>query len=383
VAFITASVLIFVSHYCNAISQPDNSRFSQLDGLRGYLALGVFITHAASMRQMQEVGRWGFPPSSFFIMAGTIPVSLFFMITGFLFWGKTIKAQGEIKPYGLLGARLRRLAPLYLSTIPVLLFFVGIQSHWTLRTDISSLLIAAGRWSLVGLGGHPTINGVAPLYPQVWTLSFEWAFYAALPLIAFLWRPTGSIAIIATLILITVTSATLSLEPPQLVLNFAIGIAIAALISVQLEMRWLKTWWAALAALSILALPSITGNIDYGWKTIVCVAPLFACVCYGNSIFGLLSNRAARLLGMVSYSTYLIHAFMLQLMVLVVGHFAKVGALAADFYWPMLFALTVLVVAASVLTFRFIEQPWIRETRRGSPTHDGGSPRHNEISDKS
>ena len=152
-AFITVSVLIGVSPYCLAISQRDNGRFPQIDGLRGYLAICVFVSHAASMKQWQDIGVWVWPTSSFFNTAGTAPVYLFFMITAFLFWGKAIRSRGRVNPYRLLVSRLRRLAPLYLCTIPILLFFVGVASDWRIRTksqrDISRnrTLVSYGyRW---------------------------------------------------------------------------------------------------------------------------------------------------------------------------------------------------------------------------------------------
>ncbi len=185
---------------CNATSRADIGRASHIDGLRGYLALGVFVSHAASMRQFLQFGAGGWPPSSFFTSLGTAPVSLFFMITYFLFWGKAIKTRRRIDPYWLLASRIRRLAPLYLCTIPVLLFFVGVKSDWIIHTDLAALWAAIGRWLLIGAGGRPTINGVGNLYPQVWTLQYEWCFYAALPILTLLWRPPGGIAVCVAII---------------------------------------------------------------------------------------------------------------------------------------------------------------------------------------
>lgn len=363
VAFITASALIAFLPYCSATSQNDTSRFAQIDGLRGYLALGVFLTHAVTVKHWLEFGGWGWPPSSFFTMAGTVPVSIFFMITAFLFWGKAIKAQGRIKPYSLLRSRLRRLAPLYLSTVPLLLFFVGVDSHWTLRTDLSSLFFAIGRWSLLGLGGYPHINGVTVLYPQIWTLAFEWAFYAALPFIAFLWRPPGGITIVIFLVVAQYWHL------PPILLNFAVGIVVAELVAFRPDLNWIKTWWATLVAIIVLTIPGVMGDGEFSWKITACATPLFICVCYGNGIFGFLSNGAARLLGSASYSTYLVHVFLLQFFVLIVGHFVQIGSVPPYLYWLMIFILTAILVTVSVITFRFIEQPWLSKLR----TNDKGS----------
>ena len=41
--------------------------------------------------------------------------------------------------------------------------------------------------------------------------------------------------------------------------------------------------------------------------------------------------------------------------------FAQVGSLTAYSYWPIVFLLTVLLIIVSVMTFRFIEQPWMNK----------------------
>ncbi len=48
-------------------------------------------------------------------------------------------------------------------------------------------------------------------------------------------------------------------------------------------------------------------------------------------------------------------------MVLGVSLFAQVGSLTAYSYWPIVFLLTVLLIIVSVMTFRFIEQPWMNK----------------------
>jgi peptidoglycan/LPS O-acetylase OafA/YrhL len=110
--------------------------------------VGVFISCGVTIRQWQEFGVWAWPQSSFFTLR-SVSVSLFFMITAFLFWGKAIRSKGRIDPRSLFVSRFRRLAPLYICTMPLLLLLVGIASDWTLQTDLGSLLLAIERRFLV------------------------------------------------------------------------------------------------------------------------------------------------------------------------------------------------------------------------------------------
>jgi len=72
---------------------PRGGRISTLDGLRGFLALGVFFHHAAVYHEYLSDGRWQVPPSRFYTLVGQSSVAMFFMITGFLFWSRIIQQK--------------------------------------------------------------------------------------------------------------------------------------------------------------------------------------------------------------------------------------------------------------------------------------------------
>src|SRR5688500_16089594 len=65
-------------------------RYGTLDGLRGFLALSVFTFHLVLTRDFLVTGEWEPPRSRFYSFLGPLGVSLFFMITGFLFWSKLL-----------------------------------------------------------------------------------------------------------------------------------------------------------------------------------------------------------------------------------------------------------------------------------------------------
>lgn len=97
--FVLVSVLLFmklpVFSAADTKWHTNASRTMTIDGLRGYLAVGVFIHHAVIYYRYLTERIWDNPASSLYTQLGSINVSLFFMITGYLFWGKIISCQGR------------------------------------------------------------------------------------------------------------------------------------------------------------------------------------------------------------------------------------------------------------------------------------------------
>src|SRR5689334_15646159 len=70
-------------------------RFVALDGLRGFAAISVFAFHVVVANGFMTTGQWAPPASGFYALLGPASVSLFFMITGFLFWTRLLSAAGS------------------------------------------------------------------------------------------------------------------------------------------------------------------------------------------------------------------------------------------------------------------------------------------------
>ncbi|WP_425288232.1 acyltransferase family protein [Pectobacterium betavasculorum] len=92
------------------------SRDSAIDGLRGFLSISVLAHHFYITYVWKESGFWVAPTQLPINNLGAISVSLFFMITGFLFIRKV--RGGDIIWFDLYKGRLTRIYPLYI--------FVGI-----------------------------------------------------------------------------------------------------------------------------------------------------------------------------------------------------------------------------------------------------------------
>ena len=161
-------------------------RDSPLDGLRGVLAIFVLAQHFYLMYRWKIEGEWGIADNFgqhwmyFAQNIGAIPVSLFFMITGFLFLNK-IK-QKDISWKNLYLSRIRRIMPLYL----VFMLFVAYAS--VKAVGIENVAFWNGLdwiYQWVTFRYRP-LNGAVSFIPVAgvqWTLIYEWAFYFSLPFI--------------------------------------------------------------------------------------------------------------------------------------------------------------------------------------------------------
>src|ERR1035437_1060496 len=174
------------------ITKPAHSlRFGALDGLRGFHALGVFFHHCVVSRVYFETGSWHSPASQFYSLLGPMSVSMFFMITGFLFWDKAIRNPAQLRPVVLYKGRFLRIAPLYFFSVILILLVVACRSGFRIQKadDIFPSILRALSvglftcWSLNGISLTSINAGV------LWTLSYEWQFYLALPFMS--WFATG------------------------------------------------------------------------------------------------------------------------------------------------------------------------------------------------
>ena len=91
--FFALSVLVIAlatAYLIKFIYKQDSSRgrYQTIDGLRGFLALSVFIHHSSVWYNYIVNGVWEIPSSNLFAHLGSTSVSFFFMITSFLFVSK-------------------------------------------------------------------------------------------------------------------------------------------------------------------------------------------------------------------------------------------------------------------------------------------------------
>jgi peptidoglycan/LPS O-acetylase OafA/YrhL len=98
---VTAGLFARFSKFYQRELAVTSGREVALDGLRGFAALMVAVHHTAICRVWLKTGAWTDAGSFVPQMMGPFGVVLFFMLTGFLFWGKARASRGWMNPLRL------------------------------------------------------------------------------------------------------------------------------------------------------------------------------------------------------------------------------------------------------------------------------------------
>ncbi|HEV3429903.1 MAG TPA: acyltransferase [Paraburkholderia sp.] len=339
-----------------AAEESAASRFHAIDGLRGFLAMAVVFHHVLISRQYYQTNVWGLTDSNLATFLGRGGVSLFFMITAFLFWNRVSNQARPFDARGFFISRLRRLVPMYLLAAILLIVTALTFTHFRVHS-FATLLSQCVSWLLFTIPGNPDINGFDRTYVingVFWTLTFEWKFYLLLPLLAVFSKGIKQLLLLAVVALYIAFLADPPLE------WYFVGGAIAATIASNKQVATaMQHWLASVGSLVMIAAVVRFAPTCYSLTaTALLFFPFLAIAC-GNSLFGLLTCKPARLLGTLSYSIYLLHSWILYMVSRFVNHFSDVAALSNLQYWLLSSVVAVATVLLSALTFRYIEFPFI------------------------
>lgn len=184
-----ASGLLFVAVFNQVFKlEPNQTKYTGIEGLRGFLAFFVFVHHYSSWYGLMHTEQWSLiEPVAILARFGKLSVFIFFMITGFLFFDKLFRNE-PINWSEFLWKRIFRLFPLYFLSILVVIFYVLLKTNFELTVSKSKLLEDSLNWIAFGFIKCPAINndGISHLTNSGvhWTLSFEVFFYLSLPLFA-------------------------------------------------------------------------------------------------------------------------------------------------------------------------------------------------------
>ena len=381
-AIVSAALLLrAVPKIARHLQHSGESRYASIDGLRGYLAFGVFVHHSIITWIFLRTGVFEFPPSNFYSMLGQGSVALFFMITGFLFWGRLL-AQGRQHDWLAFGvSRLFRLYPLYLPLMLIVFATVFHLQGWELKEPGIQLLKQVLAWLTFD---RPDVNQ----YPQTgmlisnvtWTLAYEVFFYLALPLAAavFIFR-SNWVQIVLCLVGIYALYQLVGWEhslKKHFIASFLGGIAAAYWVRRPQLVVWGRTRLASVIAIVALVVAFTAFNRAFKTTPLFLLSLFFVIVASGNTLFGALKPRSIRWLGEISYSTYLLHGFVLWLMVQRLPLALHLDARETWVYLPLMAVCTCLLILVSSATFLYIEQPgmnagkrivqWLRLRQNGS-----------------
>ena len=353
-----------------------------IDGLRGFLAFGVFLHHGIVFYSYSKTGIWKLPTANVFVNLGQASVALFFMITSFLFYGMLRRQQGGTVDWlRLYCSRVVRLTPLYLFAMALLLLIVGIETGWQLREPVGTLLLHIGRWLGFTALGMPDINGLTRTYiitsGVTWSLPYEWAFYLSLPLLALTQRirvPVGYL-LASVLTVVAVAGYAVVKHPGAQHLCAFIGGALAVHASAIPAVRRFAQRGIGSVTLSLLLLGAYAGfHTAYQAGSMLLLISAFTLIAAGCGLFGVLQARVSRIFGEFAYSIYLLHGITLYTVFELLIRADRVAQFTPLQFWGVMTVLAPVLVILCSLTFRMIETPGmqclptlVRALRRPSP----------------
>jgi peptidoglycan/LPS O-acetylase OafA/YrhL len=343
-------------------------RFEAIDGLRGYLALFVWLHHACIWPYYLRTGTWGIVPSPLYMHLGQSSVLLFFMITSLLFYTKILRAGRESLDWSRLYlGRVLRLAPLYFCVVATVAGICLLLSGFTLRDSPASSLWQLAKWLCFSIPGMPNLNGLKDSFTVVagapWTLPYEWSFYLALPLLALLsGRRVSALWLVVAAASLAGLTRIWWRPDGLLVLAFAGGIAAALLVRQPRFRKFCRHPAASFLVLGGVTMVVLAFPDAQDWRVLACLTPPFALMAGGCSVFGLLVTPASRMLGEITYSLYLLHGLLLFLPLQVGLGPERAAGLSPIVYWSLILALTPLLVWVGKWSFETIESPAMRLT---------------------
>ncbi len=367
-------------HRAQNIRELSLQRVVPLDGLRGILALSVFFIHAAEYHGFYTLGKVPLPaPSSnFYAQLGVFPVTMFFFITGYVFWLK-LRKQDSIPLVPFLYARLARLGGAYWVACLLSFLLIACESHFHANISPLKLILKGVSW-LTFFGSDHDLNKIPLSYywlGQAWTLRFEWLFYFSLPFLGwFARRRMRLILLVAGAAILKFALNRIYIPLPHhlyrpvvayliapyfgfLAIAFSVGMAAATIPVSPAIKAWAQSKAAAVLSLLLLAATLLWATPDYIWQESLLLAAPFFCVSMGNTWFGVLASEPIRFLGRISYSFYLLHIVLLGMAISSLSPLIHFAALSPLEFWAFAAVVGALIVPISALSYQYLEFPYL------------------------
>ena len=365
-----------------------------LTSARYFAALYVVFIHYIS-----KIG--GHPPALFHAMArvvagtGPIPVTFFFVLSGFILSYNYISPEFEMRVSGFefWRARFARLYPVYLAGFLLFLPVAIVKAMSMEGKPLAAigLLLGVACLNLVLLQSWTpfAVFWNAP----AWSLSVEAFFYGMFPIIApriFRRRWIANVPLTAALWILSLAAVFIlqkrgesglrsvfspDYHPVIWGVTFLIGIVAAQAFLKAPGVNTRKYGAVSLALIALSALIICLVPSSFAPYLPLTIAPLFGVLIYtlsrdATSLFGFLSLRPLRLLGRASYSLYVIHVPLWNYFIPASNRvlFKMAGErLARPFmpanyaaHWLLFVVYIVISTLLSIACFHFIEEPMRR-----------------------
>lgn len=358
----------------------EQGRFASLDGLRGLAALAVLLHHSlllfpvlaapyfSGVADPAPGWEWLLYSPAHLAWGGTEAVYLFFVLSGFVL-AASVRRSAAFDWARYFPSRLVRL---YLPVVGAVLFAAltillvprsgDVASPWLTMHD-SGYTVGTALKDMV------LVQGAGQVVTPLWSLQWEVLFSLLLPVAVLLGRGRMLVPAIAGCVIVSTIGFATGVPALSYLAMFGVGAAIATgfdriegWATAVSERRTGNAVWAAILVVGILlassywlVLPLVGGDLVWGATrplilvgvTLVMLAGIF-----WTPLVRILSLRPVRLLGLISFSLYLVH----EPIVVAMGYLLD-APLAAP-------AAIVLSLGIAVLFYLLVEGPAHRLARR-------------------
>ncbi|UVS81481.1 Acyltransferase family protein [Actinokineospora sp. UTMC 2448] len=405
-------------------AEPRRKRLPVLDGIRGYIAIGVLFAHTAYFAGIMDVGPLkGIPVLNWLTVGLTIILTPFFLLSGMLLYKSFAKATftgGDapaLKPFFV--RRMLRIVPTYWVVVVAALLLINlsaIDSVWYVLAPLLGLHYFKGG----------DFSGLVPGLEITWSVVTEVIFYLLLPLAAALINRYARSAAgdpdrqlrriiwsLAPFVLLgpawevythLPSMGKYPIEifwPPMFLGVMAIGMMLGAMNAYhdvtgrvprlyQLAAKSPMSWWVVAFGLYILNCVrpfDKAGSGDYPpmsqalldhvltviWGVLV-VVPLIAPGARSRFMDAVLGNKVAGFLGRISYGVYLWHFPVLYFVIGAGSLFGTPAMLMPGTAntWVLIGEVLVGTIILATLTYYLVERPagrlGGRIVKSGAPT---------------
>lgn len=330
-------------------------RSSPIDGIRGILALSVLAHHFYITYVWKTAGEWKKPEFVLIDNFGGTAVSIFFLITGYLFINKMMKVDISWKQVYL--SRVKRIYPLYIVAF-IFILAVTVSNVSIGSANIGAFLKWISDWLLFKGGSFEGFESGLIIAGVAWTLAYEWKFYFSLPIIYCIYHKKIPLAL-SFVILAALLFYIFKEKSHHYYALFILSIP-AIKFKDQFKNFMQESPKATNAIVIGLSVFSLFFTEPYTFSQMIPLAIIFAFIANGYTFFNVLNNNGLRILGEVSYSIYLIHGAVLYLFfsMLNVIDFKTASLYSYYLSFPVVFSVVVLL---SMVTYKVIESPFLRK----------------------
>lgn len=350
--------------------QPILAGVKSIEGLRGLLAIMVVFHHFVIWKKFAETGRWLAPDSNFLNQLGNQSVTIFFLVTGFLFGTKLVSSTA-INWTHFFKARFMRLFPAYFISILLLIGLVFYVQDFTLHDTPAAIVQQIAHWISFTYLDSPDINSLehtSYLTAGVfWSLRYEWLFYFSIPLLGVILfkRKASPIVLIACVLLVFLFFVCGSYEYIYFI-YFAMGMACVAFSKNDYFRNQFQQPLFSLASIGLFAFNAIYLYDSSNFYSLVFLALGFIPIACGNHYFGLLETKGVQLLGRLSYSIYILHGLFLFFIYGTVCGMEQIATMSIITYAIYSSGTLILILLAAYVVYTFIEAPALEWAKKPS-----------------